>query len=240
MGERVVHMLLAYLDESCTRERYYMAAVVVPEDQARPLALALDHVVLAAAKAYGTSERAELHGHAIMQGKDDWAALSSMVRARIGVFDKALRAIGAHDVEVICCGVDTVRLQERYVRPDNPHRVVLQHLMEQVDLRAKRQQQAALLIADEVSDEDDHRQDLWTYQHEGTPGYLSSNLDAVVDTLHFAPSAASRLLQAADLAAYLHRRRETHTETDSRAKTASDRMWSHIRPRIVHRRCWGP
>lgn len=236
-------MLLAYLDESYTRDWYYIAGICVPERVVRPLTEALDKVVREAARDYGVSPRAELHGHALVKGSEDWTSMAPMIRARIGIYTKAMSAIGAHDVSIVLRGLNVARQRERYrnypsVYP--PHQVVLQHIMERINTHARNQGEPVLLIADEISGQDGHRQDLWHYQQYGTGGYRRTNLGNIVDTIHFAPSNASRLLQAADLLAYMHRRRQVHTETDQRAKDANDLIWSQVQERIVHEMCWHP
>ena len=72
------------------------------------------------------------------------------------------------------------------------------------------------------------------------PTTAEGKITQFVDTIHFVPSHSSRLLQAADLVAHLHRRRMTHVETDDRARRARDRMWSHLAPKVYHDLCWFP
>jgi hypothetical protein len=114
--------------------------------------------------------------------------------------------------------------------------------MERIDDHARtcHPKQRVLLIADEVDGQDGHRRNLWDYRRRGTPGYRSSRLVQIVDTIHFAPSHASRLIQAADLIAYMYRRRKLHHETDQRAADANQRIWSHVSDRIVHEWEWIP
>lgn len=81
---------------------------------------------------------------------------------------------------------------------------------------------------------------LLTYKSNGTPGYLSSTLPRIVDTIHFAPSHHSRLIQAADLVAFLHHRRLVSQERDARATAANDKLWARITPRIEHANVWQP
>lgn len=65
---------------------------------------------------------AELHGYDLFQGKGDWEPIKLMPRARIGVYDQALRAMADHDVTVIIRGVMTQRLRNRYGdRAWHPH-----------------------------------------------------------------------------------------------------------------------
>lgn len=234
-------MLLTYVDESYTRERYLLAALVVPEEAANSLTAALDGVVARAMADFGVpSSSAELHGYDLVAGKGDWDRLASKVRARIAVYDRALRAVADHDVAIVIRSIDVARLHARYTAPDHPHSIALTHLIERVDELAAAAGELALVIADEVDGQDDYRRDLWRYQRGRTWGYRSRRITQIVDTIHFAPSASSRLLQAADLIAYLARRRATHVETDRRAERANAALWARIEPRIVHDHCWRP
>ena len=234
-------MLLTYLDESYTKTRYLIAALLVPDTDARSLTVALDKVVARAAWEYEVSSEAELHAHDIFAGKGDWKRLATMVRARIGVYNKALRAIADHDVTVIIRSVDIPGLDRRYRGShDHPHSVVLTHLIERIDEYAAAAGERTILIADEVDAQDSYRRDLWHYQRSRTWGYRARKIERVLDTIHFAPSSSSRLVQAADLVAFLARRIETHVETDERAKRANDALWARIEPRINHNWCWWP
>jgi len=96
------------------------------------------------------------------------------------------------------------------------------------------------VIADDVDEPAKHRADLSAYRTQGTKGYRSQLLDRIVDTLHFAPSHSSRLVQAADMLAFMYRRLETHTESDPRATRANEALWSRIQPTVQHRHCWIP
>ena len=232
-------MLLTYLDESYTKERHLIAALMVPDAQARSLTAALDKVVNDATWDYSVSTEAELHAHDIFAGKGDWRRMAPMIRARIGVYDKAIQAIADHGVTVIIRSVDIPGLDRRYPSGhDHPHSVVLTHLIERIDEYAATVDDRALLIADEVSGQDGYRRDLWLYQRSRTWGYRARKIKRVVDTIHFAPSSSSRLVQAADLVAFLARRIEAHVETDERAKKANEALWARIEPRIHHQWCW--
>lgn len=232
-------VLLAYLDESYTKERYYIASLIVPQDQAAPLTAALDKVVEDAAYSYSSvSVQGELHGKELFQGQGVWRSLKP--RQRIGIYNAAFQAIADHDVEVIIRGVHCERLKERYIYPEKPHKVVLGHLLERIDERAAAKDELALVIADEVQGQNLYRQDLWTFQRYSTPGYRARKLSRILDTMHFVPSHASRLVQAADLVAFLYRRRMTTTESDERATRANDALWARVEPRVRHSYCWYP
>jgi hypothetical protein len=170
------------------------------------------------------------------------AGLGARYQCALGLtfFDDVVEAVAAQDVRVIAQAMDVVGQRERYRYPDPPHSVVLQHLLERIDECATDLGEHALVIADEVDGQAKHRADLSTYRNVGTAGYRHRRLTRIVDTLHFAPSHASRLVQAADVITFLYRRVFTHQEADSRSKRAKVAMWSRLRPRVHHERCWFP
>ncbi|HUP72199.1 MAG TPA: DUF3800 domain-containing protein [Acidimicrobiales bacterium] len=234
-------MLLAYVDESYDKTYYWIGGLICPESQAVSLMHQLDEVVADAAMSYrGIGTNAELHGYALLQGKDDWEPIQSMIRARIGVYSAALKAIARHDVTIMLRGVHKPGLDRRYKFPDHPHSVALAHLLERVDELAAARDEWALVIADEVGEESTHRKNLWHFQRCSTGGYRSRQLSRIVDTIHFAPSSASRLVQSADLVTYLHTRIRTDVARDLRAQQANRDLWALIESRVKHQECWYP
>ncbi|GAA4917696.1 DUF3800 domain-containing protein [Stackebrandtia albiflava] len=231
-------MLLAYVDESYSSDWYFMAAILCDGPAAIALTASLDAVVDKAVASFGVREDAELHGYELFQGYDCWQGLPP--RARISVYNDTFQAIADYSTGVILRGVDAAGLRKRYVEPSTPHSIVLQHLLERIDVLATEWCQYALVIADEVDGQAQHRTNLNLYQRGRTPGYRSRKLTRIVDTLHFAPSHASRLVQAADMVAFLHRRIQTHTESNDRATNANQRLWGRLAPKIIHNHCWRP
>lgn len=72
-------------------------------------------------------------------------------------------------------------------------------------------------------------------------GYRSRQLTRIVDTIHFAPSKASRMVQAADLVAFLHHRIKSRADTDPRAKRANESLWERIADKVSgYSGCWRP
>jgi hypothetical protein len=235
----LLYVLLTYVDESYSKTRYFVVGLAVHHEAIRSLENELNEVVARATRELGLGGgKAELHGHPLFHGKDEWATV--MPRQRIAVYNRAFQAIAHHDVRIFLRGVDSKRLRERYSRPDDPYDVCLQHILEQVDKYADRTDQAALVIADELHEHDRRRRNLRDFRKDGTPGYLSSRLPRIVDTIHFAPSHHSRLIQAADLIAYLHHRRRTAPEADARAERANRSLWSRLVERIEHEHMWCP
>jgi len=232
-------VLLTYVDESYSRDRYYIAALLCPDREAISLTRALDGVARSAAR-HGVAFDTELHGYEIFQARGPWEHLAKTPRVRIGVYNEAFQAIGDHDVKIIIRGVDSRRLRERYNTADDPHAVVLGQLLERVDEYATRSDEYALVIADEVAQPGLYRADLSLYQERGLWGESTRKLTRIVDTLHFAPSASSRLVQAADLIVFLYRRIETQSALDERARRANNALWERIGPRVLSAHCWTP
>jgi hypothetical protein len=165
-----------------------------------------------------------------------------MPRALISIYREVLSVIGSLPVHVIIRGVDRRRLAARYPAPANPHSIVLSHLLERIDEHAKKLGYRALVIADEVAPTDQwrYRDDLQLYRRSGTYGYRGHRLTQIVDTLHFALSKSSRLLQAVDMVIFLARRILGEEDTDPRAIAANDKLWRYVEPRIAHCWCWRP
>jgi len=235
-------VLLAYVDESYNDHRYWIAAVLCDDDSAAGLVNDLDTVVHDAANGYGVRRDAELHGHDLFHAKRDWAVMRGKHRALISVYTQACEAIGRSSAEIIIRGIDREGQQKRYPYVQDPHSVVLEHLLERIHERAKARREYALVIADEIQEAARYQDVLVFGRRYQTSGYRSTKLDRIVDTIHFVPSRSSRLIQAADLIAFLHNRRATVTaKTDPREKAALDLIWSHLDPRVLPSTgCWFP
>lgn len=239
-------MLLTYVDESYSKHSYYIAALLCRDTEVLSLSRALDEIVQKAAADFdGVSTEAELHGYDIVHGKGDWLPLALLLRARVELYGRAFDVIAEHDVRIVIRGVDMRKLRDRYrgIAAD-PHSVVLTHLLERVDEYAERSGEFALVIADEPGQhdhQDQYRADLTRYRQQGTWGYRGRVINRIVDTLHFAPSKASRLVQAVDLIAFMHHRiHSTAVGADNRAVLVNDALWRRIATRIEHQYYWEP
>lgn len=96
-------MLLAYLDESHDESEYWIARLIVPALRAQALENTFDAIVVKAEKTFpqlmkSDGKPIELHGHALAQGTEDWAPMKDMLRARLGIYEEALRAISGRRV----------------------------------------------------------------------------------------------------------------------------------------------
>lgn len=232
-------MLYAFIDESYSKDRFYIGAFVVQEDDLKKVAEAVQRVGRYA-EGFGVEPGAELHAHAIMSGKGDWKAVRGKHRAAIAVYRKAMHELAALDAKLIIEGVDVNRLNSRYRYPRAPHSIALQHVLEGVNILARNKNERALIIADEVQDQAEHGARAERYQLDGTPGYRSSNLAYLDLPITFGPSHKSPGLQAADLCVYLYRRLDSEDAQDSRATAAAVDLWSITHPIRWKIRRWDP
>lgn len=234
-------MLLAYLDESYDDAEYWLTALIVPSHSALQLQKDLDSVVEEATySGYRVPFNAELHGYPLVHGKDDWKPMAHMIRARIGIYSKALQAIADCDgAEIAMRGINIERHKERYGDfAYHPHRVALDYMAQSLNGWAKGHNTHFLAIADEIDQADTLRASYWNIQRYGTMSRWTGRADRAVDALHFAPSKHSRLLQAADLVSYLHFRRRRSGVTDPRAAKANEDLWQIIASQLKIHNIW--
>lgn len=232
-------VLLAYLDESYTDDRYYIVAFIIDEADLGLLEEArgrMDDFIAG----FGISRGTEMHAHSLMTGRDGFEPVSKAVRARIRIMQQWMTELAGLPAVVVVRGVDVPRLNARYKYPDPPHRVVLQHILEDVNAYARQRVTTVRIVADEVPGQVAHAEDMVRYQIAGTPGYKSSTLQAVVPPLAFEDSASMPGLQAADGIAYLYRRLDAHTETDPRVAKSVRALWQTLEPVIYKVWRWDP
>lgn len=232
-------MRLAYLDESKAPDAYYITALIVPDTDTVPLAVELEKVVQWAQDRFGgVRDNAELHAADLVGGKKDWERFrpSDKIPTRIAIYERAIDVITSFDVSVYIRGADLDTFASRYAH-DDVHGTVLGWVLERVQNDAKSHGDYALAIADELQHRDRYRRAMRNYQRWGTDGWKPEVLDRIADTLHFAPSHSSRLLQAADLVSYSHTQ-TCRSHADTRAKEVWWRIWDKLRPTVKEASCW--
>ncbi len=232
-------MFLCFVDESNEGDFHGFAALVADEHCTKHLTVTLNSIMAQVAVDWGLERTTEFHAYPMFHGKEDWAMVP--VRARVGLFHKVVAAIVDQPVDIILRSVSESRLRDRQSKeayPVNfpPEQVCFQHILQRVNQTAAGRKTHALIIADERGDRERHRDRFATYQTEGTPGvYMHTTLDTLLDTVHFAPSHHSRMLQAADVLAFIYRRFHTVLESDPRAAENMRKLWAKI---IESRRCF--
>jgi hypothetical protein len=230
---------LAYLDESHDKSEYWIAGLIIPALRAQALEFALDDVVTKAEKAFplltSSGDRPiELHGHALAQGRDDWGPMAKMLRARLGIYEDALRAIAATEgVVIVRTGVDRKRQAQRYgERADHPHEWALRFALERTHEVVKARAGMVLVTCDQTDDPDRYHANLRVFRKFSTGGTMPRQLTTIVDTIHFADSCHSRLVQAADLVSYISFRVRTDElyQRSGKATEAAKRLWGLVEP----------
>jgi hypothetical protein len=97
-------VLLTYVDESYTDDGFVIAALLVDGPAAVTLSEELDRIAAGAARAYNLAADVELHGHEMFHAGGAWGGVP--VRARVGIFDDVVEAIGAQDIRIIARAMD--------------------------------------------------------------------------------------------------------------------------------------
>ncbi|GAB2519345.1 DUF3800 domain-containing protein [Paramicrobacterium agarici] len=223
-------MLFAFLDESYTADRYYICGLIVDEkhigDVAKALAEAREY-----ARGFGVvAHNIEYHAHEIMSGRGGWSPIHGKVRSAIAIYKDALQRVANLPVKMIIRGVDVARLNARYRYPYPPHKIVLQHALEEINKYAALTGDVVTVIADEVQDQATHVMQASNYQVHGTGEYKSSKLVQIQMPIVFGSSAESPGVQCADLLVYLYRRLDAHTEQHARTRRAVEGLWETVRP----------
>ncbi|WP_213816166.1 DUF3800 domain-containing protein [Glaciihabitans sp. dw_435] len=225
-------MLLCFVDESFKDDFYGFAGVIADEYATKDLTQRINSVMRQVSVDWGIPDSTEVHGYPLFHGKEAWQPIGA--RARVGIFEKLVNAIVESDVQLLLRSIHKERLARRQASesyPVNfpPEQVCFQHILQRVDRVARARDTHALVIADERGDRERHRERFAMYQTVGTPGvYMQTRLDRLLDTVHFAPSHHSRMLQAADMLAFIYRRVSTVHESDPRSHIVMQRIWSAI------------
>jgi hypothetical protein len=236
-------VLLCFVDESFKSNFYGFGAVVADEEQTRTLTTRMNDIVSPLVE-YGVEQRAEVHAHPVFHGKGAWEQVPP--RVRVKVFIDVVDAVRTSGATVLLRGVplDSLRtLQDarRYRERHTPEQVGFLLLLQRVDELASRRGEYALVIADERDDRERHRERFAMYQAFGTPGtYMHTRLERLLDTVHFAPSHHSRMLQVADVLAFAWVRSQTVAERDARKQRIMRELVDSIEANAFSPGCWPP
>lgn len=236
-------MLIAHLDESYTRDFYFIGAAIADVAAWEQVEASYDAIRKATQKHHDIPAAAEFHGHEIMGGGGGWSALRGKHREAAGIYSAVLKASRDAGVRYIFRGVDVARLNARYAYPDPPHTVVLGHLLERINDYARLNSfgTQVIVIADEIATQDDHQEQFRAYQQLGTGGYRSSRLGHISAPINFAKSHLTQGLQAVDMATYIHRRAATPGQQQHpKAQAVTNRLTRLVYPSTTHQHIWYP
>jgi Protein of unknown function (DUF3800) len=215
---------LFYVDESRDHGHHYHVGMLVRGSTVAAAVEASLETIGENAYDSGTAlSGSELHAVDIFHGTRQWANGSSQERAT--VLEEALGTIPQDGVEVIARGVDLRRFSKRYPGTD-PYRWEFSNLLERLNERLQELEDFGLVIADQNHHYRELLQrDVADGKLYGTGGYRNQRLLRILDTAHFVESGLSRMIQLADLAAFVLRRRATiPTERDSRLEALMSRL----------------
>lgn len=233
-------MYRLFVDESYQKNHYYVAGVLVDEKQSETLVTRLDELADGVKERNSWPAPPEFHGHALMNGLDDWESLNGNFGACVTIYQKVLHAIQNSGARVYLEGVDVNRLNARYKYPDSPHEVALRHMLERVNEYCSRDGKMCKVIADMVPQQDDFNEAIQGFTGAGTPGYRSQKLLCVDGDIELVDSRSSRGVQAADMSVYILRRHREETSATKAARRATKRLVKALGPALVHERKWLP
>lgn len=203
-------MQLIYLDESECQQynTYFVGAIVASPKVTHELIGSMDKLGLDLADRFGVPERAEFHGHAILDGSEDWSKMAGMKSACIDVFERAIDIITSFDLQVCIRGLDVKAQKARYTKIYPPHQVCLEQVIQRLHSPLYRESDYAILFADEHHLDRRLRGQLRRWQEFGTESpYMRTRPTNFLDTIHFTPSSESRMIQAIDLVLYYFQRK---------------------------------
>lgn len=125
-------------------------------------------------------------------------------------------------------GLDREAHTRRYVQPHPPRDLLIGYLAQRCH-RLLSQGETLALFVDESPKQSDIRALVRQFKFIGTGSQYSGHpLKNILDTVYFAPSHESRLLQAADLVSYAHFRARMTSET-SRSYAAGQQAWEIVK-----------
>lgn len=150
----------------------------------------------------------ELHGYPLFAGIDEWGGVDPDLR--VEVYREALQIIVDHELEVLYRGMNMVEYRRRYSASRDPKGDAFKFMFGDLlswhlRKRCATREEFALVVTD--------RQNQYEYElryaHEvGQASYRRFNgRYGIIDTCHFVNSEHSPLVQLADMAAFVKRRR---------------------------------
>lgn len=234
-------MRALYVDESGRDDQFYFfGGLIVDDAAARAIESGMEGIAdLLAANVAGFTRDTEFHGYEMFHGDKAWDPVP--VVWRVKACELVAKVVERSGAEYVFRGINLGRLRARYVNPYPPHLLTLAHLLDEVDTRMERVHgEVSVVLADEHHNAAGSRRNLHDFKIRRVPGYTQRQFVALVDTIYFGPSHASRLLQATDVATYFMNRQRTITERDPRAQAAVNRIASRVRRATVSEYVWQP
>ncbi|MDO8646306.1 MAG: DUF3800 domain-containing protein [Candidatus Planktophila sp.] len=230
-------MLLAYIDESRNADTYFVNTLLVRDVDVIPLGNALNLLRKNIAEEYRLNANIEFHGYDILNGKNEWILLGSDYDAQINIFNKIIDCVLQFNVGIYIKGIGIANFISRYGTDESLlHNAALIWNLEKVQNKAMQNSDIVLVIADEVGAQSSfYRANLRFHQANATFGWDPEILDRIADTIHFAPSRESSLIQAVDMIAHANVRAH---RLDQRPELVTFQKGLHDKLRASGRLCY--
>jgi len=194
-------MYFLYVDESGDpgldggTDHYVLLGVAIVEDIVNALARELQRVV----QQYPAMRGGELHFRKLVRGEEPFDRLSKQDRWRLA--DDVFNTIAQADVTLFAVVVNKRRHTARYSFPRRPDLLALEFLVERFDIFLQRKKALGCVVYDSKGKaaDDELRRFFDSWRQSGTS---MRRLDNIIETVFFAPSNVTRLLQVADFCAH--------------------------------------
>lgn len=221
-----------------TSTEYYLVALAVHGSCARALEDAAGEVL---ARHFGEASRRagfECKGSDLYRGEGPCAGMRPA--DRVALYAELLGLLAGHYAWVTWVGIDKACLARRYATPMHPHKLAFIYLVEQIETFLRSRPDFGLIVSDEEKEvETQVVEDLRRYKETGTSfGFRPTDLTRIVDNVHWVKSHNSRLMQLADLCAYLCQRQSRDRGKTSATALAIQTLWEQLSPRIWGGKLW--
>jgi hypothetical protein len=207
-------MLLTYVDETHDNV-YFVNALVVTPDVLQDLSAEIRNLNMIISEHYECSPNIEFHGYELFHGVGQWAFLKGQYEAQKFIYLTFLSILANHNVEIYIKGIEIKGFENIYGNQRHIiHNAAMTWNLEKVQDKAESLNTYALVIADDVNSHSDYyRANLRYHQQNPTFGWRPVILDRIIDTLHFAPSEESLMIQTIDMISFAHIRSRSIVES---------------------------
>ena len=206
-------MLLTYVDE--TQDSVYFVNALVIEPKVIPdLSEEIRKLKQRISFRYQCSPEIEFHGYELFHGEGEWAFLAGQYEVQKSIYLEFLNIIINYDLGIYIKGIEMAGFEIIYGKQRHIiHNAALTWNLEKIQEKAQILGTFALVIADEVNSHSDYyRANLRYHQQNPTFGWRPVVLDRIIDTMHFAPSEESLMIQAIDMISFAHIRSRSIVE----------------------------
>lgn len=220
-------MLLVYVDESNRGSHIAFAGLLGTGNEVHEMSLQLSEISRRVAMQHHLERPPVFHAYEMFHGCGVWKGVAP--RARVRVFEDVISVVGEFSTRIIFrsldMALDSAAASESEVTTRSAAEArCLDVLIRCVNDFSLSIGLRALVIADMRTDRERHRDRLERSRGAAQLTDGSQNgFSQILDTIHFAPSRRSRILQAVDVVAFVLSRAAV-TERDSRSSAATARL----------------